>query len=62
MLTSSSAFTQQNLDQNTFSRTLSTLGAGVPSDRRTVDMHSPVPRPHVTRCEGSESAESERRR
>lgn len=48
---------QQNLDQNTSSRTLGTLGAGVPSGRCTVDMHSPVPRPHITRCGGSESSE-----
>lgn len=51
------ALTQQNLDQNRSSRMLGTLGAGIRSGRRTVDMHNAVARPHVIRCGGSESSE-----
>lgn len=43
MLTSRIALTQQNLDQNTLSLTLRTLGAGVSSDRRDAETHNPVP-------------------
>lgn len=56
MLTTRSALTQQNLDQNTLSLTLWTLGVGVSSERRAAEIHSPVPWPHVTRRVGSEPA------
>lgn len=60
MLTSRRALTQQNLDQNTLSRRLRTLGPGVSSDCCTAEIHNPVPRPHVTRRDGWEPAERER--
>lgn len=57
MLTSRRALKQQNLDHNTLSRMLGTLGAGVSSDLRTAEIHSPALWPHVvTRRVGSESA------
>lgn len=57
MLTSRRALKQQNLDHNTLSRMLGTLGAGVSSDLRTAEIHSPALWPHVvTRLVGSESA------
>ena len=43
MLISRSALAQQNLDQNTLSLMLGTLGAGFASARRTAEMHDPTP-------------------
>lgn len=43
MLTSRSALTQQNRDQNTLSRRLGTLGAGASCDLRMAEMHQAAP-------------------
>ena len=47
MLTSRRALAQQNLDQNTLSRTLGTLGGGVGCEL-CEEMHRPGPCPQVT--------------
>lgn len=47
MLISRIALMQQNRDQNTLSRRLGTLGAGVCSECRSAEMHNPAPCPHV---------------
>lgn len=60
MLTSRIALAQQNLDQNTLSLTLRTLGAGVSSDRRAAETHNAAPRPHVPLRVGSEPATSQK--
>lgn len=61
-LTSRIALTQQNLDQNMFSRMLGTLGVGVSPDRRKAEIHNPAPWPHVTCRFGSEPAKHIRNR